>query len=61
MSRIGWGVDKQGVKAYLCSYCFLIFGEVDPDTIVHECDTSEPMYKNRDKFHKDHPLFKAAK
>ena len=51
MSRITWGIDKHGTKGYLCSHCFLIFGEVDPDKIIHECDTSEPKYKNRDKHH----------
>ena len=46
---ITWGVDGHGVKHYLCDYCELVFGPVDPDTIWHECDRSQPKGHNRDK------------
>ncbi|WBA79599.1 hypothetical protein [Endozoicomonas sp. GU-1] len=46
-----WGVDGNGKRHYLCEYCELIFGDVDPDTIKHDCDTSKPRYHNRDKYH----------
>lgn len=51
MSRITWGVDGYGIKHYLCDYCYLVFGNVDKDSIEHECDTSRPRYHNRDKQH----------
>ena len=44
---IGWGVDSFGGKHYLCNYCELYFGEVDPATISHKCDTSKKRYYNR--------------
>lgn len=47
MSRITWGVDGYGQRHYLCDYCELLFGCVDPDTIKHNCDTSLPRYHNR--------------
>lgn len=47
MSRITWGVDGYGQKHYLCEYCELFFGDVDPDTIDHDCDTSRPKHHNR--------------
>lgn len=53
MSRISWGVDGHGVKSYFCNYCELVFGEVDPDSIKHNCDTSKPRYHNRDIFQVD--------
>ena len=53
MSRIVWGVDGYGTKHYLCDYCGLVFGDVDPELIKHECDTSKPRYHNRDKLAED--------
>lgn len=50
-SDIGWGLDGFGVKSYFCTYCELVFGDVDPDTITHECDETKPRYHNRDKYH----------
>lgn len=49
MSGLSWGVDGNGVKHYLCDHCELVFGPVDPETIVHECDVEESRYHNRDK------------
>ena len=49
MSRIAWGANGHGVKHYLCDYCELEFGVVDPETIQHKCDTSKPRYHNRGK------------
>jgi len=49
LSRITWGVNGHGEKTYLCSYCYLVFGKVNPDTIHHVCDTSKPRYENRNK------------
>jgi len=46
---ISFGVDGFGVKHYLCDYCELVFGDVDPDMIDHECDYTKPRYHNRDK------------
>ena len=48
---IGWGVDGFGVRHYLCDYCEIVFGDVDPDEIAHKCDTSKPRYYNRDRRH----------
>jgi hypothetical protein len=53
MSLISWGVDKFGVKSYFCNYCELVFGEVDPDSIKHDCDTTKARYHNRDIFQSD--------
>ena len=53
MSRITWGVDGYGQKHYLCDYCELFFGDVDPNTIKHNCDTSRPKYHNRGVFSED--------
>jgi len=47
--NIGWGVDGFGVKHYLCKHCELVFGDVAPDEIEHECDETAPRYQNRDK------------
>jgi len=47
MSRFTWAIDGHGTKHYLCDYCFLVFGDVDPDTINHQCDPSKPRYHNR--------------
>lgn len=46
MSRLTWAVNGYGTKYYLCEYCYLEFGDVDPDTIKHECDTQKPKYHN---------------
>ena len=48
-ASIGWGVDAYGNKHYLCNYCELVFGKVNPEEIRHECDKSKPRYHNRDK------------
>lgn len=48
--EITWGVDGYGAKHYLCDYCELVFGPVDPDEIEHKCDITKPKGHNRDKF-----------
>ncbi len=50
MSRITWGIDKHGNKAYICEHCSLYFGIVDRDTIIHDCDTSLPRYNQHGVF-----------
>lgn len=47
MPKISWGMDGYGVKHYVCSYCWLEFGSVDPNEIEHTCDESKPMYHRR--------------
>lgn len=49
MSRITHGVDGLGIKHYLCDHCELVFGDVDPTKIKHDCDKSKPKGHNRDK------------
>jgi len=46
---ITWGVNGYGTKYYLCNYCFLEFGDVDPYEIEHKCNIDKPRYHNRDK------------
>jgi len=47
MSRISWGVNGYGERAYICEYCELFFWMVDPNKIKHTCDTSKTRYHNR--------------
>ncbi|MCP4338506.1 MAG: hypothetical protein GY799_06360 [Desulfobulbaceae bacterium] len=60
MSRISWGVDGFGTKSYFCNYCELVFGEIDPVEIKHDCDKSKPRYHNRDKFHNNQGITDGA-
>jgi len=49
LTKITWGVDGYGNRHYLCDYCELVFGMVDPAQIKHKCDLSQKRYHNRDK------------
>lgn len=47
MSHVGWGLDGFGVRHYICDYCEMYFGDVDPGKIKHDCDKTKKRYHNR--------------
>lgn len=49
MGALSWGVDGFGRRHYVCNYCELVFGVIDPSEVDHECDKSKPRYHNKDK------------
>jgi hypothetical protein len=47
---LSWGLNGYGERHYICNHCELYFGVMTFDElgeIVHDCDESEPRYKNR--------------